>query len=214
MGGRLYEHLKKTSGRTPRARTSSGGRVGASKALASGRSFAFQLDGVEELDAMLQELPRAMSKSVLRKALTKALKPIQLVAKSNVPHGPTGNLANSIKISGRLNKNQRRGRQRLKDGVEVFVGSDAPHAHLVEFGTAERWRGKHGSRKKRTYTGGYTGIMPAEPFLTRAWESTKHKALDIFVVEVRQELYKAAKRLRTRAAKGTLGKRAVKELLA
>lgn len=167
-------------------------------------AFTFQIEGFKELDDMLKQLPKAMGKTVLRNALKKAAIPIRDAAKENVPIGPTGNLKDSIGISTRLKKSQRRGRIRSKDRVEVFVGSSAPHAHLIEFGTVERFR--KGAR-------GATGAMPATPFLTQAWDATKQEALQIIQKELLTELLKAVKRLKTRAGKGTLGKRMVKELL-
>ena len=175
--------------------------------------FTFELEGLEELDKMLQELPKSMGRSVMRKVLRKAAKPTEVAAKANVPKGDTGNLQDSIGISSRLTKNQRRHKSRNRDEVEVYVGSNAPHAHLVEFGTQERFRGAQGARSARTYTGGSTGIMPANPFLTRAWDATKRKALVIIRDELAAELPKAAARLLKRAQKGTLGKRAVQELI-
>lgn len=167
-------------------------------------AFSYELEGLKELDTMLRQLPKAMGKTVLRKALKKAAIPIRDAAKEKVPRGPTGNLEESITIATRLTKSQRRGQIRQKDTVEVFVGSTAPHAHLIEWGTVERFR--KGSR-------GATGKMPAVPFLTRAWDATKKEAWNILKKELANELVKAAERLRKRAVKGTLGKRQVKELL-
>lgn len=166
-------------------------------------AFSFELQGLKELDSMLKQLPKRMGKTVLRNALKKAAIPIRDAAKANVPRGPTGNLEESITIATQLKKGQRRRKIREKDTVEMFVGSTAPHAHLVEFGTVERFR----------KGGGATGEMPASPFLTNAWDATKNEALDILRKEILTELVKAAERLRKRAIKGTLGKRMVEELL-
>jgi HK97 gp10 family phage protein len=166
-----------------------------------GKAFSFELDGLKELDQMLQDLPKAMSKTVLRNALKKAGAPIRDEAAANAPHGPTGNLAKSIVVSTKLKKSQRR-RMKQRDAVEVFVGATAPHAYLVEFGSAERQR-KNGAS---------TGVMPSNPFFTRAWDATKATALKILVAEIRVELLKAAKRLRERAEKGTLSKRSTEAL--
>lgn len=175
----------------------------ATKAQVAGYGFSFELQGLKELDDMLRQLPKTMSKAVLRKGLQKAAVPTREAAIGNVPQGETGKLKESIKIATRLKRSQRRGRLPRKDAVEVFVGSDAPHAHLVEFGTKERYRD----------SGGRTGRMPEAPFLSQAWERTRHQALDIFANQTAEELEKAAKRLRKRAEKGTLGKKAIRELL-
>jgi len=185
----------------------------ATKAQAAGYGFSFELEGLKELDDMLRQLPKAMGKAVLRKVLNKAALPIQVAAKAHVPRSETrnikgiaysgGNLAESIVITPRLKKSQRRGQRLAKDEIVVYVGSTAPHAHLVEFGTAERYR----------KSGGHTGAMPAFPFLTVAWDSTKKKALRIIRDELETELVKAASRLRKKAVKGTIGKKAERELL-
>lgn len=164
-------------------------------------AFSYQITGLRELDALLQQLPRAMSNTVTRNALRKAGEPTRALAEENAPV-EAGGLKESMQISSQLNRNQRRGRQRIKHGAEVFVGSTSPLAHLVEFGTAERFR----------KGGASTGVMPAKPFLTQAWDSTKHEALAILGKELWAELRKAAKRLRRRAEKGTLSVRTMREL--
>lgn len=172
-------------------------------------AYSFKLHGIEELMRNLEELPTiAMQKTVIRNALQKAAKPIADVAKSYCPQGPTGNLAKSIKISTVLKRSQRKGRYTDPKAVEVFVGSTSPHAHLVEFGTVERILPKP---RKVELDGHWveiktTGKMPANPFMRRAWDSTKDMALKIFTKEMRNELYKAAKRLAKRAEMGKLTK--------
>ena len=87
--------------------------------------------------------------------------------------------------------------------MEIFVGSTAPHAHLIEWGTAERFHNRSGKS---------VGIMQATPFFTNAWDRTKRQALRILVSELETRLVKAARTLRRKSAKGTLGKRAAEHL--
>jgi len=158
------------------------------------KSFAFDID-FRELDKMLVQLPRAMSKSVLRNALKKAAKPIKDAGASAAP----GSIGKSFKIA-----TQRKGRRvRAKKSVFVFVGPTEPHSHLAEHGTGPRY---HASGK-------YVGEMPPNPFLRPAWDANKGQSLDILKKEIEAELLKAVKRLRTRAEAGTLGKAATKALL-
>ena len=167
-----------------------------------GQAFSFHVD-FRELEWMLDQLPKAMSKTVLKNALKKAAAPIRAAAEANAPAGPTGNLKRGMIISTELKSHKVRARK----SVIVFVGADAvsaPHAHLVEFGTAPRYH----------ENGKYVGQMPANPFFRHAWDATKHQALQIFVKEMETELLKAVLRLRTRAERGTLSKRATEELLA
>lgn len=167
--------------------------------------FNFRIEGLEELDRMLRQLPKTIARSTLRKALEKAAIPIRDEAKREAETISTySDFAESILIRSRLKANQRRRRRPGKDVVEIYVGSTAPHAHLIEFGTQERYRKK---------SGGGTGVMPANPFLTRAWEAKRKEALDRLTETLGQELEKAAARLRKRAEKGTLSKKAVEELL-
>jgi HK97 gp10 family phage protein len=163
----------------------------------TGETFSFYVD-FRELEHMLNELPKAMSKTVLKNALKKAAAPIRAAAEANAPIGPTGNLKKSMVVSTELKSHK----VRAKKSVIVFVGSTAPHAHLVEFGTAPRYQ----------ENGKYTGQMPANPFFRHAWDATKHEALQIFIKEMETELLKAVQRLRARAEKGTLSKSAARYL--
>ena len=163
--------------------------------------LAYRIDGLRELESALKQLPRSMSKTVVRNALKKAGEPIRAAGEANAPVA-AGGLKESIQLSTTLNRNQRRGRWRLKEGAEVFIGSTSPLGHLVEFGTAERYR----------KSGASTGVMPAQPFLTQAWDATKDEALDILKIELWRQLQKAAKRLARRAANKTLGIRTMREM--
>lgn len=175
----------------------------------------FRIEGLAELDKMLSQLSKSMSRTVLRNALKKAGKPIADAATASVPVGKTGNLRRSIKISTKLKKSQYRYGRPSRVAVDVFVGSSAPHAHLVEFGTGPRRL----DSPRAVNLGGkvvmveHTGQMPARPFLRPAWDLNKEKAVKIFGEEVWKELTKAARRLRIRAERGTLGKRQVEALL-
>jgi len=170
--------------------------------MATGEVFSFELQGMKELDRMLKQLPRSMSKTVMRNTLKKAAKPIQVEAKMNAPVGATGNLKDSIVISTKLKKGQRRAAMRLGE-VVMYVGSTAPHAHLVEFGTVPR----------QQKGGKFTGQMPANPFFRNAWDAKKDEAYKILQTDVWKELDKAVGRLLKKAEKGTLGKGASRALL-
>jgi HK97 gp10 family phage protein len=165
------------------------------------QAFSFYVD-FRELEWMLDQLPKAISKTVLKNALKKAAEPIRAAAEANAPVGPTGNLKRGMIISTELKSHK----VRAKKSVLVFVGADAviaPHAHLVEFGTAPRYQ----------ENGKYVGQMPANPFFRNAWDATKHQALQIFIKEMETELLKAVLRLRRKAEKGTLSKSVARELM-
>lgn len=151
--------------------------------------FKFDVD-FSEVDAMLRELPKSMSRTVVRNALKKAAKPIKDEAAAGAP----GSIKKSMEIA-----DKRLGRKvRSTKAVYVFVGPTEPHAHLVEFGTGPRY---HKSGK-------YVGKMPPNPFMRKAWDAMKGEAFEILKTELSNELMKAAKRLKTRAERGTLGRRA------
>ncbi len=79
-------------------------------------------------------------------------------------------------------------RHRGKRGqAHASVVCTAPHGHLVEFGTAARYRGIKSKRRKdrrllmdlSSYAGrrrGYTGSMPAKPFMRPAVELNRRNA--------------------------------------
>ena len=170
-------------------------------------SFSFELRGVKELTRLLDQLPTvAMKKTVLRNALKKAGNPVAEAAKVNVPI-VTGHLRDSITVSPSLKPSQRKGRQN-RSAVTVYVGSSSPLAHLVEFGTVERIL----KEPRQVFFNGRwavirtTGYTSPNPFLRTAWDSTKRVALKVFAEEMKNELYKSARRLAKRAAAGKLTK--------
>ncbi|HUT12396.1 MAG TPA: HK97-gp10 family putative phage morphogenesis protein [Thermoguttaceae bacterium] len=115
------------------------------------------LEGAAHLMGVLDALPAKIAFPILRKSLREGAKIFMKEARATAPQGPTGRLKRSFKaISGK----------RRLHRVEAYAKSDgnvAPHTHLVEFGTAERFlRTKSGKLKS-------TGIMRANPFMRRAW---------------------------------------------
>lgn len=171
-----------------------------------GGSFKFELTGMKELLELLDQLPTvAMQKGVIRNALKKAGQPIAERARELAPYhekpkqyAKSKHLRDSITVSTSLKASQRSGR-RDSSVVTVYVGATVPHAHLIEFGTGPRqWK-----------NGKATGQVPPHPFLRIAWDTLKMNALKIFTDEMREQIYKAARRLAKKAAKGTLTKRQI-----
>lgn len=141
--------------------------------------FRIEVTGFRELERALLELPNAVAKSVLRKALKKAGAPVVDAAQSLAPRA-TGALAESIEVKSSLVRRQRR-RRRKQGDVELFIGATWPtgaHAHLLEFGTSK---------------------MAKRPFLRPAWDANKGRVLDIFQNELRIAIVKAARRLARKA---------------
>jgi HK97 gp10 family phage protein len=154
------------------------------------------LHGMEELQAALNQLPKSLSKAVLRRALTKAGQPVLHAARAGVPIGE-GDLLRSLDIRPMLTKRQRRLRRKAGRGgaADVFIGPTFPmgrHGHLVEFGTVK---------------------MGARPFLRPAWDSNKSTVFAIFKKALWSEILAATRRLVKRAAAGTISRAQAVELL-
>ncbi len=178
------------------------------------KGMSFELTGVKELTRLLDQLPTvSMRKTVVRNALKKAGQPIVMAAKASVPV-EDGYLRDSLQVSTKLKESQKPKGRRDRTTVTVYVGSSAPHAHLVEFGTVER---KLKTPRVAKIKGHYavittTGFVSPNPFMRKAWDAMKTTALKIFAQEMKVELYKSARRLAKRAASGKLTKRQIEGL--
>lgn len=162
--------------------------------------FVVNLVGFDEFEDFLVQLPKVTAKTVVRNSLKKAAAPILTAAKAAAPAGPSGKLRESFIISPK-----KKGRAKFKvrgGGMEIFVGSTAKHAHLVEFGTKERV----------SKDGKSSGRMPENRFFTRVWDQTWKEAEKILYRELWIQLAKAAKRLANKAEKGKLSKSATRAL--
>lgn len=165
-------------------------------------SFKFELVGLKELMDAFDQLPTmSMKKGVVKKALKKSSEGIETAAKNMAPwaekpkrYAYSKHLKDTIKTSTQLKKSQRGFIDRSR--VTVYVGSTAPHAHLIEWGTTERFNKK----------GAYRGFVPARPFMRIAWDMNKKRALNILGEELWKAIQKSARLLAKKAAKGTLTK--------
>lgn len=139
-----------------------------------------KVEGLKGVDRALEDLPAATAKNVARRVLKKAAQPLIRSAKSRAPVAH-GDLKNSIGVSSRLTRSQRRFRNRKKDVVELYVGPSAdPASHLQEFGSS---------------------IHSAQPYMRPAWDTNKRGMLDIVEAEIWQEVAKAAKRAARKRAR-------------
>jgi len=94
--------------------------------------------GGRELDAFLQALPVKVEKNILRSALRAGANEFKKPAQARVPVDE-GDLRRSIRVTTRTKKGT------VYAAVKIG-GRRAPHAHLVEFGTAaHKIRAKKGS---------------------------------------------------------------------
>ena len=163
------------------------------------KGFQFELTGVKEMVQLMEQLPTiSMQKGVLRKALKKAGQPIkdEAIAKLGAQNLKGDKLGSTITVSTSLKRSQKTAANSDRTRVFMYVGSWAPHAHLVEFGTTDR-------HKK---SGASTGFTSPKPFMRPAWDANKLKALDIYKKELWESILKSAKLLAKKAVKGTLTK--------
>lgn len=148
---------------------------------------SLKIEGFKELDALLVAMPRQLAGQGVNAGLRRALQPVAAAARAYAP----GSLAERIRIAPTIKAGQ------MMQAIEkpgrgrrvMFVGSGAPHAHLVEFGTGPRFQ----------KNGRYTGIMPPDPFLRPAWDANKNKVLATLSEAIREEIGKAIGRRQARA---------------
>lgn len=184
------------------------------------------ITGMAELDRELAQFEkRATQRAVLRRAIVKAAKPMLDAAKANAPDDE-GTLQRSIilaaqavgadagkaafaremRASGDRSAAQAAlvsARRAAKASGEVaqvaaYLGpsTDAPHGHLVEFGT--------GPRMQKT-TGRLLGSVAPDPFLRPAWDAQSGPTLSRLSETLRAEIDRAAARIAARAARASAG---------
>lgn len=122
------------------------------------------VSGLDELLHALDQMPQAVGDKAVIDALRSAAQPVVRTARRLAPvatHGERpGTLRRSIKaVQAYTLVGGGRSRRRLKTRHTVLIRAFAPHAHLVELGTAPR----------QTRSGAYRGRAPAQPFMRPAW---------------------------------------------
>lgn len=138
-----------------------------------------RVDGLRELKEALEELPKATSTNVLKRALTKAAEPIETMAAAHAPM-LTGHLKRSFNIGTKLSRRQSSLNQK-QSKVELYVGPGP----LVQAITQE-----FGTKTNR-----------AQPFMRPAWDSQKNTALGLIKTNLADEIEKARARLAKKTAK-------------
>lgn len=167
-----------------------------------------KLEGFADLERKLEALPGKIAKRATGRAMRGAAAEVRGAIESEAPRR-SGNLAGSVKVTLR-NRNltglaeyrdamqaggsiqqarmalrgARSGGESAGTRVLVRVMVTAPHAHLVEFGTAPRYQKS---------TGKFVGAMPANPFTRRAWDGSAAGALGTIKTVLTAEVMKAAK---------------------
>lgn len=144
-------------------------------------TIEFQVKGAAEVLDNLKALGRDVAIKAQRGMLRRAAKPIEQEMITRCPVGPTGNLANSIRISTHKNPGS--------DGYFVRVGPRAPHAHLIHLGHATRvprkgyggllqyWGGYWAKKQYGEFIRGGALTAQPNPFVTTSFEATKDEAI-------------------------------------
>jgi len=156
-----------------------------------------RLEGMTDLKAAFDGLSKATTKNVVRRAMIRALTPMERQAEALAPVGFTGELRRSIEVSAKLS-----GRQKAQHAADIG-------AKTVQ--TAEGWRstpqtvvfmfmGPSSSSKSIVQEFGSIYQSP-QPYMRPAWDGGSMKMLDSIKDDLWAELEKAAARLARKAAK-------------
>lgn len=159
----------------------------------------FELEGLKELVGALDQFTTTVARNITSRSLKEAAEPMARAARAAAPKD-TGVLRESISASTRADI---RGRLRNKNLRFAFVGPSyskfddyyAPHAHLIEYGTAARFH-KNGKA---------VGQTPAQPFMRPAFQQYRQEVVvrfrDILAVEVDRAAARAARKAKRDAIK-------------
>lgn len=183
--------------------------------------------GFRELEKSLAQFEKqSTQKAVARRALSKAAQPIAAKMRQKAPRDD-GQLQDNIAVSTRVKneagnaayasvmretggldketavaamRDARRAAKGTVPMVYMYVGPTvkAPHAHLVEFGTAPHTNGGQFAGTD------HPGTAP-QPFARPAWDEEKDATIARIAKEMGEEIMKAAKRAANKAAKAAKG---------
>lgn len=124
------------------------------------------LSGDDDIRRKLEKLGKRVATAVQKKALRAGSTPVLQAFRSVAPVGKTGNLKRA----------QTRKFKTYPSGISVaVVGADyriGPHAHLIEWGTQERYRKKFQGKPGR----GYTGFVRPTQVFTKAFQAVRAHA--------------------------------------
>ena len=138
------------------------------------------IDGVDELEAAIAQLPESLVRYVYGDACRAGALVIAAAAKTEVPV-LTGALLRSIRV--RRVRERWRGRSYAGAAAQIFVGGDgARHAHLVELGT------RHSA---------------ANPFLRRAISKRVNEQHQRFALAAAQSFERVVRAVASPTARGS-----------
>lgn len=164
-------------------------------------SGKFTIEGLKELDEALAELPKATGKNALRRALIKALTPMETQAEALAPE-LTGDLKAGFSVGTKLSKRQMADHKREVGSTPVMtIGGwrSNPTTAVYVF------MGPRGSAKSIVQEFGSAHQGP-HPYMRPAWDSGKISALESIKKDLADEIEKARARLARKAARAAAGK--------
>jgi len=156
-----------------------------------------KVEGLKEIQAALQELPKATAKNIMKRVLLKRAEPIVQAAKQNVPV-LSGELRDSIVASTKSTGGSA--------GKKAFAQAMASGATSKQAGAAAREANRATSGSIFVYIGpsklGYYGMfqefgtkdIPPQPWLRPAWDQNKDGVLTGIASDMWVEIEKAVER--------------------
>lgn len=155
-----------------------------------------KVDGLRELELALADLPKATGRNVMRRAMIKALTPMERQAEGLAP-SLTGDLRRGISVGTKLSKRQMA--QHRKDIGAKTVKTESGFRSTAQT-TLFMFMGPIGSAKSIVQEFGSSTQSP-HPYMRPAWDSNRVQMLDTIKDELWKEIEVAAARLARKAAK-------------
>ena len=119
------------------------------------------MTGNRRLNRAFRKLPAAVQIRIADEALKPAAQIVAKEARKTAPVGPTGNLRKGIRAE--------KAKAQKPGTILWHAVSKAQHAYLVGFGSTK-------SGERFTKDGRSTGVMPANPFMSRAADRMERRA--------------------------------------
>jgi HK97 gp10 family phage protein len=126
--------------------------------------------------AKLKMLADVIDQRAVTEVMIQAAKIIQSEAKVRAPRGKTGRLEQSIVVTGQAKRKRKKGRMQSYCYVDKSI---APHAHLIEYGTAVRVpvsKKVMADQEAGIIYGKHADPMPAHPFFRPAVDHKEAEA--------------------------------------
>lgn len=161
----------------------------------------FRVEGLAELQKMLDDLPANIEKNIMRGGLRAGAKVVQEEAQRVCPVGsgnlPKGETAGALRDSIRISMRARKGR------VQAFIKAGdkvAFYAHMVEYGTASHLI-KPKDRKSLFLAGVFKELVKhpgatKKPFMRPAIDNKAQDAIEAVADYVRERIPKEIEKLK------------------